>query len=277
MRSLLLLVVAFGLLHGVLASGETGPSQYEDTPAGLRQLLTDSIEVARNHENDKLSQIVDGMRIPDYAQWFADTEYHSESWAEAYGRQVASPQFGASLKSRLHEFSDRDGDVVTVRINDGPNTPHGLEDAWVSNLKRPVNIYRADWMDRVAEGRSRPDQIGYFVYVDGAFRWYSIIRQFVFNLPRGWLLRRGGMPKYPYPGDGRHASGYVHLKFVIRDDGFVDKVKPVPAVDSTKDRAIIESAVKAVRQWNLMRIPGSEPGSTNVDDFRISVAPEEAY
>jgi outer membrane biosynthesis protein TonB len=52
----------------------------------------------------------------------------------------------------------------------------------------------------------------------------------------------------------------VHLKFVIRDDGFVDKVKPVPAVDSTKDRAIIESAVKAVRQWNLMSIPGSEPG-----------------
>jgi len=277
MRSTWLLAMTFCLLHGSHVYGQFDPSQYQDTPAGLKQLLFDSIEAARAHENDKLNRIVDSMRIPEYAQWFADSEFHSETWAEAYGKQVASPWFGASLKCRLHEFAERDGTVATLRINDGPNAPHGFEDGWMQNLKKPVNIYHAEWKDRAAVEGTRSDLIGYFVYVDGAFRWYSIIRESAFNLPHGWMPRRAATPKYPYPLDGQHASGVVHLKFVVREDGFVDKVQPIPSFDSTKDQALIKSAVEAVRQWNLMRVPRTESADPNVNDFRIRVAPDEAH
>jgi TonB family protein len=248
-------------------------SIYENTSTGLQRLLTDSIAAAKADEAITLDRILDSMRIPDPEKWFATTKYHSESWVEAYAMQAASAHFGVTLKCLFHELGDREGSVTIHKIGDGPVTPGGFDDGWMKNLKQPLDAYLAEWRDRTAEG-AKPDWIGYFVYVGGEFRWYSIIYQTQAMLPRGWMPRRMVMPKFPYPLDGNHASGIVHVKFRIGADGMVDDLKIITSYDSTKDPKLIRAAMDAVRTWNFAPIP-KMTADPRIDDLRIKVRPSD--
>jgi TonB family protein len=248
-------------------------TKYEDTSAGLQRLLTDSIAAATEHDSATVDRVLDSMRIPDYNKWFAETKFNSESWAEAYGKHVSSPYFGALLKSLFRELAARDGSVTIHKIGDGPVTPGGFDDGWQRNLKQPLDTYLAEWRDRAGDG-AKPDWIGYFVNVDGGFRWYTIIHQTQAMLPRGWMPRRMAMPTFPYPLDGHHASGIVHVKFAIGADGAVDNLKLITSFDSTKDPKLIRAAMDAVRTWNFAPIP-KMTADPKIDDLRIRVRPSD--
>lgn len=253
------------------------PSAYRDTASDLERLLTTSLDAVRSHQNDLLDQIVESLRIPNYQEWFAASEYHSESWAEAYGKQVASPHFGVSLKCELHRLAEEHGVIAARRINQGGNEPGGFEDGWLRGQKQPFSAYVAVWRDSQMAGVSRPQWIGFFIYVDGAFRWYSLMRKPAFDLPPGWMALDAPLPKYPYPMDGHHPCGFVHLSFVISDNGSVKRVKVISRSDSTSYRALIRSAVTAVRQWKLRLNPRAMSASPEIDDLRVRIAPTEAY
>lgn len=258
-------------------SQQFNPPAYRDTAADLQSLLTSSIDAARSNQNVLLDQIVESMRIPNYQEWFEDSEYHSESWAEAYGKQVTSPYFGVSLKCKLHRLAEESGFVTARRINDGGNRPGGFEDGWLRNQKRPFNAYLAEWRSKGTAGNSRPHRIGYFIYAEGGFRWYSLIRQPAFLLPGGWMPLKAPQPVYPYPLDGHHPCGFVHLSFLISDNGSLKRVKVISKSDSTTDRALIQSAVTALRHWKLFLNPRATSASREIDDLRVRVAPTEAY
>jgi TonB family protein len=252
------------------------PINLADTKEGLRELLATAISVARQGKNAELDTIVRSLRIPDYMQWFEETEANSESLAEAYRKQVESSNFGVSLKCSLHEYANRTGDVVVRRVNDGPFKPHSFEDSWVNNvLKKPLNIYEATWQDRgIAEGE-KGTPIGYFIYTAGSFRWYSITRFGYLDIPRGWKFAQLVEPIYPYPADGQHPGGFVHLKFVILRDGSVSGIKPNGSAVSTTDPKLIRSAIEAVRQWRLIPASTNIPFATQIDDFKVLVSVSE--
>jgi TonB family protein len=197
----------------------------------------------------------------------------SESWAEAYGKHISSPHFGTPLKSLFYELATRDGLVAIHKIGDGPVTPRGFDDGWQRNLKQPLDTYLAERRDQVGDG-AKPDWIGYFVYVGGGFRWYCIIHQTQVMLPRGWMPMRMAMPNFPYPLDGRHTSGIVHVKFAIGADGAVDNLKLITSFDSTKDPKLIRAAMDAVRTWNFAPIP-KMTADPKIDDLKIQVRPSD--
>jgi len=250
-------------------------ASYPDSTNGLVSLLQDAISAARIDDATKLNSILKEMEIPDYNRWFAETEWHSESWAEAYGKQVSSPIFGVTIKCSLHEYASRNGEIVVRRLNDSTLQQGGMEYGWIHNLRKPVNIYFASWRDEKIGEEAKPQFIGYFIFVEGAFRWYSIIRESEFNGPQGWIPQHSPTPKYPYPPDGRHPGGFVHLSLVIRKDGTVTDVKPNGAVESSSDRKLIKAAVEAVREWHFLPVSNQSPKETHVDDFRIMVRPRE--
>lgn len=242
-------------------------AQYPETSEGLSQLLTDAISKAKADDTTQVDQFIKEMEIPDYKHWFAETLNGSGSWSEAYGIETEVPNFGVSLKCGLHEMARRTGKIVVERKPDNQ----------IGDNRKPLEVFEASWRDEGGSPTVEPQWRETFVYVDGGFRWYSIIRRAVVSIPPPLRPVWTPTPSYPYKPDGRHPGGIVRLSFVVRSNGTVDEVRPNGSLESTTDPKLIRAAVEAVRDYRFQ--PPSKDGSIEirVKDVGFLVRPMEAY
>ena len=149
---------------------------YEDTAGGLRLLLQDVLAAAKAGDQARLSAFVKDMEIPDYASWFI------KAFGQDQGEERAIP-YGATLVQDQQEFQDlflhlakQDGGFSTRSVIDAMDPRSGLESGMIDSLRRPVDIFFASWKGSGASPSSPGDPIGYFIFIDGKFRWDSTVR-----------------------------------------------------------------------------------------------------
>ncbi|MGB9068859.1 MAG: hypothetical protein WCC21_09830 [Candidatus Acidiferrales bacterium] len=186
-----MLVLVFSFLSGSIPTRSQEPtashpasaaeaSKYPDTKAGLQQFLNDISETARDDDSQKLGMLVKSMEIPNCDAWL-HTMYESEkadSWmSQCDARTLRTNE--QSLIERFNGLAKADGEFIVRQVNDDPEPGRGLEWGWLQAIRRPLDIYFVTWKP---EERPTTEPIGYFLFVDGGFRWDSAI-QFLQLIP----------------------------------------------------------------------------------------------
>ncbi len=213
---------------------------YSNTSDGLRQLLEDMRTAAKNRDNAKLSALIRETEIPNYETWFTATfgQEKGESWAGPYGKNLERNE------KQLQDF------IIEVALEDGEISAQKLDAAMMyDTLTVPLDLYLADWKKSTGPNNQKPDHIGYFMFVDGKFRWDSTVEFFrVQKSNRGGLvpakLIKRVAPEYPPEAREKRIQGTVKLNVIIRKDGSVTVQNVVEG-----DQILVPAAVEAVRQW----------------------------
>jgi hypothetical protein len=245
---------------------------FPDTQEGLRQFLGVCILDARSNNKKKLDSEIVSTEIPDYANWLITTwPGPGPSWVEPYGKELSKNE--AYLRKLLLYLSRQDGELVVRKVNDEPQGGKGMEWGMLQSMARPIDVYYASWKSEPGPADDQRDSpIGYFYYVNGGFRWDSLV-----HLNNTILVHRVD-PVYPYPTDGKHPAGAVILRFRIARDGTVDtrSIEAMQGPRNATDPMLIKAAVNALTQWryhmrglyeesyvNFARVIVAPPAQTN--------------
>jgi TonB family protein len=258
-RSLLVLLVLLpAYTQGLLSrqqSASTPTATYASTIGGLKQLLLDVRAAAKEGLEDKLATFLADMEVPDCDAWLHkmfDSD-KADSWmdlCDAKPRNLREQE----MKELFHQIAKQDGQIITRKVNDNPQPGKGLEWGLLNAIKQPLDIYRADWIPADKSGETGTDPIGYFMFIDGAFRWDSTIRTIKRSqithatLPQPKLIKKVDAI-YPPDAAARNVVGTVRVYYVIGGDGLVYNAHAISGEGLSDDPSLRKAAEEAVLQW----------------------------
>jgi len=111
-------------------------------------------------------------------------------------------------------------------VNDNPQGGEGgLESGMVHGGKEPLEVYFASWKSPNQSKEAKGEPIGYFYFLDGGFRWDSLI-----SFPKSKSVMQKSFPAklikkvepvYPADAAAQHIFGTVRVYYVIGGDGAV--------------------------------------------------------
>lgn len=296
--ALTLLLVASPPIHaqGSPANGDNANAarQYPDSADGLKLLLQDAVAAAKIGDSQRVSASVKEMGIPNYQKWFTKAygKEKGNSWAEPYGRDLAQNE--DEMQQLFTKLAGEDGDIFARSVNDAPKGGEGgLEWGMVHTAKQRVDFFYAEWRLAPGSNNTKADAIGYFVFLDGKFRWDSAIK--IIPMQRIAItglsqtpndnpaeaaapttggtaapLRSGTngvgyptciycpVPSYTQEARDAKLQGTVVLQLVVGEDGRATDVRVVKKLGHGMD----EAAVAAVQNWRFK--PAAGPGGKPV-------------
>ena len=139
---------------------------YPNSAQGLKQELKDMLEMARRHRSDQLRAMVSDLEIPDARAWYlANFGTSGSETANNYEKSLTASE--ERLKNQMIEFAREDG-YFSVKKQDAKKVYPSLVTA--------PEVFLAAWETRSAYGQDPSETpFGYFLFVDGKFRWDSTI------------------------------------------------------------------------------------------------------
>ena len=253
------------------SAGATVP--YANTTDGLKQLLLDMRTAAKEENQDKLIAFVKNMEIPNCDAWLHkmyDSD-KADSWMGLCEAKFRDPR-EQDMRELFARIAKQDGKIITRKVNDNPQPGKGLEWGWLSAIKEPLDIYWASWLPTTEMKESEADPIGYFMFIDGAFRWESTIQSFKLSqakithakIVQPRLVKKVD-PVYPPEAAARSVVGTVRVYYVIGDDGVVYNAHAISGEGLSDDPALRKAAEEAVMQWRY------EPGTFDGKPVQLTV------
>lgn len=258
-----LLVVALCISPGVMPQANSASSpahteataRYPDTTDGLRLLLQDILTAAKSGEREKVAALIKDMEIPDCDEWLHKM-YESDkadSWMGLCDAKVRAPR-EQWMQELLMRLAKEEGEVLTRKVNDNPEPGHGMEWGWLGSIRQPLDIYFANWKLSNAADDYERDPIGYFMFIDGGFRWESTVETFKPSETRHakivlQKLVKKVAPAYPPEAVSRGISGTVRVRFVVGEDGLVYGAQAISGEGLSEDPLLRKAAEEAVLQW----------------------------
>src|SRR5579862_3053140 len=139
---------------------------YPDSPQGLKQELKDMREMARQHRSDQLRGMITDLEIPDARAWYLENFGASGlETANNYEKYLTASK--ERLENQMMEFAREDG-FFSVKKQDAKKV--------YPNLVTAPDVFLATWKTRSLLGEDpRETPFGYFLFLDGKFRWDSTI------------------------------------------------------------------------------------------------------
>jgi hypothetical protein len=139
---------------------------YPDSAQGLKQELKDMLETARRHRPDQLQSMVTDLEIPDARAWYlANFGTSGLKTANSYEKNLTASE--ERLKNQMIEFARQNG-YFSVTKQDAKKVYPSLVTA--------PEVFLAAWKTSSAPGEDPSETpFGYFLFVDGKFRWDSTI------------------------------------------------------------------------------------------------------
>jgi TonB family protein len=242
------------------------------------------------------------MEIPNYEAWFTKTygQERGERRAGFYGRNL--DRIERDLQEMFMEFATQDGEISARNVNDTPEPRLSFELGMLGTPQQPVDIFFGSWKKHGSALDSMGDPIGYFVFVEGAFRLNGTTKLIrirpeavpnyrrlqVFpqdqtaggpsNPPdgsrgdRSITFGRGPVnyatctycpsPEYPKKARAEHVEGTVVLKVIVQLDGRATDIE----VLKTPRPDFAEKAIEAVQKWRFAPAigPKGDPVATTV-------------
>jgi len=160
---------------GAGSSAETTASvKYPNTPDGLRSFLSELLAAAKGGHREQVNAMIVQTEIPDYRNWYCSLFVPGSalSWANPYGKDL--DQNEQAFEEFWQNLAKDDGEILVRKLVDKPGGRRDMEWGMLHNSRTPLDIYHASWKS----AKGAPDEwIGYFFYVDGMFRWDSIVHR----------------------------------------------------------------------------------------------------
>ena len=252
-------------------------SNYANTKEGLRQFLDDVRAAARDNPK-KLAALIKTTEIPDCAAWL-HTMYESDkadSWMGLCDAKTLA-QEEKSMGELFVRLAEEDGEIIARNVNDNPQPGRGQEWGWLQAIKRPLDIYWANWKSSDPK-ESEQDPIGYFMYIDGGFRWDSGIKSYEASETKitnakivpAKLVKKIA-PVYPPEAASKHITGTVRVYYVIGGDGAVYNAHAITAEGFSDDANLRKAAEEAVRQWRF------QPGTIDGKPLQMTVTSDIVF
>jgi len=249
---------SFSQEQSVSSSPNVAP--YANTADGLRQLLLDMRAAAKDGNQEKLAAFIKDTEVPNCDAWL-HSMYDSDkadSWMGLCEAKSRDPR-ERDMRELFGQIAKQDGKLFTRKVNDNPQPGKGLEWGWLQAIKQPLDIYWASWLPN---GESETNPIGYFMFIDGGFRWESTIQSFKPSQIKTThakiippkLIKRVE-PVYPSEAAAQHVVGTVHVTYLIGGDGRVYNVHALSGEGFSEDPLLRKAAEDAVLQWQF------EPGT----------------
>ena len=152
----------------------TGGAQYPNSPDGLRGFLGELRAAAKSADQAKVDWMIKQTEIPEFRNWYCSMYVPGSglSWAIPYGEHLAENE--KLFKALWEKLAQEDGEIRVRKLVDKSGGSRGLEWGMLHNSRTPLDIYDTDWKS----GTGVSDEwIGYFIYIDGMFRFDSIVRR----------------------------------------------------------------------------------------------------
>ena len=254
--------------RSVPAPATATAATYANTAEGLKQLLLDMRTVAKDGNEEKLAALVKDMEIPNCDAWLHrmyDSD-KADSWMGLCEAKFRDPR-ERDMRELFGHIAKQDGKITTRKVNDNPQPGKGLEWGWLGAVKQPLDIYWASWLPTSESKESEADPIGYFMFIDGAFRWESTIHSFKpsqtkithAKIVEPKLVKKVD-PIYPPEAAAQHIGGTVRVYYVIGGDGVVYNAHAISGEGLSEDPSLRKAAEEAVLQWRYQ--PGTFDGKT---------------
>lgn len=268
---------------------------YPKSSDGLRWQLQDIWNAARDGNPARLESLIKLTEIPDPG-WFARTfgQEKGQGWGEAYARDLAGSE--KDMEDLMTRLAGEDGEFWVRNINYELAPAREVERALIDSLRQPVEIFFASWRKRDSDATAKSTPIGYFVFIDGKFRWDSAIVpadvQFVphqdekppqssaagnapAQLPEltdgnahpAYRPGVGGVgyprciscpdPYYSKVARKKGLEGTVLMEVIVQPDGSVTDIK----ILKSPNEELSDMAVQGVSKWRLKpaRLADGEP------------------
>src|SRR5260370_16994259 len=134
--------------------------------------------------------------------------------------------------------------------------------------KDPLEVYFASWKSTNQSKEAKGEPIGYFYFLDGGFRWDSLISFPKIKISNAKIvpakLIKKVEPVYPADAAAQHIFGTVRVYYVIGGDGAVYNAHALSAEGLSEDPSLRKTAQEAVLQWPYQPAPTArKPIQTN--------------
>jgi TonB family protein len=268
---------------------------YPDSAEGLRSLLNHVLVVAKGESSQaELAALIKEMEVPHYEKWAVVTygDERGERWAASYGKNIETDE--KDLADKFTNLAKQAGAFFVQKVEEGSQSPGGFDADFVHNVKQSVDAFYAEWRPSANSQSLNADPIGYFLFIDGKFRWDKNIRFIKLqalprtlkpppaadtNQTRSSQSDSSGGPQhvltagvqgvsYPscrycpaaeFPKNLRktYAEGTVALRVIVQPDGHATDIQVTKSAGPDFDK----KAVEAVSTWLFHPAlgPGGEP------------------
>ncbi len=151
-------------------------AEYLNASEGLQKFITDLLFATKKGDKQRVDALIKKTEFPDYESWFLHT-YREDpdtagGWASSYKHNVDRNE--GLFRELLSAVAKDDAARVLVRkVSDSPEPDNGLEWGMLRYARNPVDIYCVTLVATPPNSEAI-ESSGYFVYVDGMFRWENL-------------------------------------------------------------------------------------------------------
>jgi len=185
-----------------------------------------------------------------------------------------------SMEELFAGFAKEGGEFSTRKVNDNPQGGEGgLESGMVHGGKEPLEVYFASWKSPNQSKEAKGEPIGYFYFLDGGFRWDSLISFPKIKISNAKIvpaeLIKKVEPVYPADAAAQHISGTVRVYYVIGGDGAVYNAHALSGEGLSEDPSLRKAAEDAVLQWRYQPATmDGKPIQTNAVTVDLKFSPK---
>jgi hypothetical protein len=154
---------------GAASAGARSPeakihAPYPDSAQGLKQELKDMRELARSRKSVQLRAMITDLEIPNDRAWYlANFGASGLETADKYEKGLTKSE--ERIENQMIEFAREDG-YFSVKKQDAKKA--------FPNIVTAPDVFLASWDKSPLYGAdSDSTPFGYFLFIDGKFRWDS--------------------------------------------------------------------------------------------------------
>jgi TonB family protein len=220
----------------------------------LKALVGELFALEKSPDAQKSTALYADLTIPNHREWF-ETTFGKEEGARLEAKYVSSSDDAAArLKRSVKAAVKENRTFLSVAVFEKPNdTSMGLVSAVLSAMTNPLPLY--DLRNATSPDDKSPYFFGYFVYVDGGFRYMDLEVMRALSSAPPLRIRVGGavqraqlvssvQPEYPEDAKNAGIEGTVRLHVIIAQDGRIQQIQV-----ASGQPLLVKAALDAVRLW----------------------------
>jgi len=278
--ALIVLLAVFLPINALYVQAQ-GNSPYTDTTADFQRFLQDILDASKKGDQRRVVSLLKSTEVPNCDAWL-HRMYRSDSadsWMSLCDPKALHSQ-DKSMEELFAGFAKESGEISTRKVNDKPHGGEGgLESGMIHGAKEPLEVYFASWKSPNQSKEAEGEPIGYFYYLDGGFRWDSLVSFPKFKISDAKIvpakLIKKVEPIYPSDAAARNISGTVRVYYVIGGDGVVYNAHALSGEGLSEDPSLRKAAEEAVLQWRYQPATmDGKPIGTNAVTVDLKFSPQ---
>ena len=277
--TLIVLLAVFLPTSGLYLQAQAN-TPYTDTTADFQRFLQDILDATKKGDKQSLVSLLKSTEVPNCDAWLHQM-YKSDSadsWMSLCDSKTLRSQ-EKSMEELFARLAKEGGEFSTRKVNDNPQGGEGgFESGMVHGGKEPLEVYFASWKSPNQSKEAKGEPIGYFYFLDGGFRWDSLI-----SFPKVKISNAKFVPEklikkvepvYPADAAAQHISGTVRVYYEIGGDGAVYNAHALSGEGLSENPSLRKAAEDAVLQWRYQPATlDGKPIKTNGVTVDITFSP----